>query len=606
MGAQRFSKHASKRPVARAVLWLGVVGMAGLAAAVVGRSGRLPPADFSFNNGTEVTSLDPATLTGLPGGRVVRALFEGLVVQHPETLEPLPGSAESWEISSDGTRYTFHMRANAMWSNGEPVTADDFVQSFRRLLDPRTAAGYASLLWYVKGARTFTSEVDETGTPRNDFSTVGIRAPDPRTLVVDLEFATPFFLDLLANTALCPVHTGSLEEARQRWPESWETEWMRPENMVTNGPFRILLRRINDRMRLVKWDGYWDADNVAMRSIDVLAVEQGSTALNMYLTGAVDFIERINVHLARDMMAREDFVPEPYLGTYLYRVNTTRPPFDDQRVRRALHLTIPRAAICENVLGMGQVPARALVPPFLPKYNGPGSRVAGEGEPQHRTEDDTEEARALLAAAGFGPGGAPLPPLEIHYNTADVHASIAQVVAAAWRHELGIDVKLRNEEWKVFLDSQRSLRFDVSRSSWICDYADPSSYLDIFKSGGENNRTGWGDPDYDRLLARAAREPDERRRMELLAEAEAILTRELPVLPIYYYVHQNAVAPRLGGFHHNVLDAHFPKFLYWMDDEELAARRALDESGRTRVAPHGPAAGLYSPAENRRRAEATH
>jgi len=574
----------------RQVLPLGLLAGAFVAVLGLARGARRVPADFTFNNGNEVTSLDPATLTGLPGGRVARAIFEGLVVSHPRTLEPLPGAAESWEISTDALTYTFRMRHAARWSNGAPLTAHDFVYSFERFLNPLTAANYAYLLWYVKGARAYTSDVDVDGQARHDFSSVGIRAPDEYTLEIELDAPTPFFLDLLTFYTLCPVNRRSIEEARARWPERWELEWLRPENIVTNGPFRIIERRVNDRIRLVKSDSYWDAKNVAMRSIDVLAVEQEATMLNMYLTGDLDFTERINPALAREMLPREDFVPLPYLGTYFYRLNTTRPPFDDVRVRRALHLSLPREEICEQVLGVGQIPAFSLIPPILEGFEG-----ASAGQP------DLSRARALLVEAGYGEGGTPFPTIEIHYNTSEAHSAIAQVVAAAWRDALGINVKLRNEEWKVFLDSQNNLRFDVSRSSWLSDYADPSSFTDVFVSAGENNRTGWSNPEYDRLVALAARERDPQRRMGQLRDAESILMRECPILPIYFYVHQNVVAPRLGGFHHNVLDAHFPKFLYWMDDAELAEKRRAQPADWTRAPAHGPRAGLYSPAQQHER-----
>jgi oligopeptide transport system substrate-binding protein len=552
---------------------------------------RLEPADFTFNNGTEVSTLDPATVTGVPEGRVLRAIFEGLVVKDPLTLAPQPGMAASWEVSEDGLTYTFHMRDDARWSDGHPVTSEDFFYSFERFLNPGTAAYYAYQLWYVRGARAYTKEVDEDGAPINDFSTVGIHTEGPGTLVIELEAPTPFFVDLMGFYPLFPVSRRNIESAQELWPDSWEIRWLRAENIVTNGPYRVLHRRVNDRIRLIKNETYWDADNVALNTIDVLAIEQDATMLNVYLTGGADLIDRVNTNVVREMMEREDFTPVPYLGTYFYRVNTTKPPYDDVRVREALSLTIPRAQIATDIMKMGQVPAYGLVPPGMPGYTSAECR-----------KEDTERARALLEEAGF-PGGEGFPAIEIHYNTSEAHAQIAQVIALAWQRDLGIRAKLRNEEWKVYLDTQNTLRFDVSRAAWIGDYVDPNTFSDMFVTGGENNKTGWGHPEYDRLITAAAATVDPAIRLEQLRQAEELLMKELPILPIYFYVTQNVVAPRLGGYYENIQDEHFPKHWYWMDDDELAAKRATYTDGKSLVDPHGPAEGMYSPAEMRRRAQ---
>ncbi len=551
---------------------------------------RLKPADFTFNNGTEVTTLDPATVTGVPEGRVLRAIFEGLVVKDPLTLAPEPGMAESWNISEDGLTYTFQIRKEARWSDGHPVTAEDFFYSFQRFLDPRTAAYYAYQLWYVRGAKAYTEQVDEKGAPLNDFSSVGIRTEGTHTLVVELEAPTPFFIDLMGFYPIFPVSRRNIESAKEQWPDSWEIRWLRPENIVTNGPYKVLHRRVNDRIRLVKNEFYWDADNVALGSIDVLAIEQDATMLNVYLTGGADLIDRVNTNVVREMMVREDFSPVPYLGTYFYRVNVTKPPYDDPRVREALSLTIPREQISRDIMKMGQIPAYGLVPPGIPGYKGAECR-----------KEDSERARALLAEAGFADGEG-FPALEIHYNTSEAHAQIAQVIALSWQRELGIRAKLRNEEWKVYLDTQNTLNFDVSRAAWIGDYVDPNTFSDMFVTGGENNKTGWGNAEYDQLIADAAATVDPAQRMDLLHQAETILVRELPILPIYFYVTQNVAAPRLGGYFENIQDEHFPKHWYWMDDEELAAKRAGYTGDKELVDPHGPPQGMYSPAEMRRRA----
>lgn len=569
----------------RSVLPFILLGGVFVVAVALAGGARLDKADFTFNNATEVSTLDPARVTGTPEGRVIRCIFEGLTVKHPKTLEPMPGMAESWEISEDGLTYTFNIRRGAVWTNGDPVTAHDFVFSWERFLNPMTAAEYAYQLWYVNGAKEYTTEVDENGNPLNDFATVGIKAQDDYTLVVTLTNPTPFFMDLMGFYPLFPVNKRNLEEAQARWPEDWEIKWLQPENIVTNGPFTVEYRRVNDRIRFRKSETYWDKDNVAFDTIDCLAIEASGTAMNMYLTGEAHYLPNVPINIVRKLLPREDFNPAPFLGTYFYRVNVTKPPLNDPRVRRALALTIDRKSICENITKAGQLPATALVPPGMPGY-----QTVSIGPP------NIAEAKALLAEAGFGPSGTPFPTIEIHYNTLESHRDIAEVVAESWRTNLGIEAKLLNQEWKVYLDTQSNLEYDVSRSAWIGDYADPNTFLDMFLTGGENNKTGWGNAEYDLLIARAGTEFDPVKRMQILREAEQILIDELPILPIYYYSTQNIVAPRLGGFYENIQDEHFPKFWYWMDDAELEQKRAGDSEAVVRVDTVGPKAGKYAPA----------
>ena len=468
--------------MAALVLLLGV----GALLVSVTTSARLERADFVFNNGAEVQTLDPAAVTGVPEGRLLRAIFEGLTVKHPVTLEPLPGMAERWELSEDGRTYRFHLRPDAVWTNGDPVTAHDFEWSWQRCLHPLTAAEYAYQLWYVVGGREFTQlPIDRLYVPGTDAGVwlqempdggvrlgltafalravnpagalellpeegaaleagtviaaapgarfrlpcdarvvarnpdlagtvegvaadpyeaqwllqlelaqplealqqagtlleheayrrewiwphhVGIRATDDLTLEVVLETPTPFFIDLVSFYPLFPVHRRSIEEAQRRFPETWQVQWVRPEHIVTNGPYRIAERRVNDRVRLVKHPGYWDAANVAMETIDVLAVEHYGTMLNLYLMGEVDWIDKISPNLVPRLLEREDFAPVPYLGTYFYRVNVHKPPFDDRRVRRALALTIDRRAICHKIMKAGQIPNWGFMPHGLPSY----------------------------------------------------------------------------------------------------------------------------------------------------------------------------------------------------------------------------------------------
>lgn len=582
MAFQRFLRQVL--PIA---LLLGI-----LAAAVYAtRGARLVPADFVFNNGTELQTLDPATVTGVPEGRAIRMVFEGLLVSHPESLEPQPGGAESWNVSEDGLTYTFQLRRNAHWSNGDTITAEDFLWSFERFLDPRTAAQYAYMAWYIEGAEAFTTEV-ENGAPKNSFDTVAIKKLDDYTLQFKLNAPTPFFLELMAFYPMFPVSRRNIEDAQAKYPNSWRREWLKPENIVCNGPYTVEFRRVNDRVRFKKNPLYWDADNVAFETVDALAVESYTTALNMYLTGACHWIDVPPANVIQELMPREDFNPIPYLGSYFYRVNVTKPPLDNKLVRQALSLAIPRQAITENVTKAGQVPSFSLVPPGLAGYAG------AEMAHGNSYAEDLVRARELITEAGYGPGGKKFPTIEVHYNTADAHRDIAIVIADAWAKNLGVNVRLLNQEWKVYLDTQSSLGYDVSRSAWISDYADPNNFIDLFMTGGENNKTGWGNTEYDRLVRAGNNELDSVERMQLMSDAEAILMDEMAIMPIYYYVTQTTYTPRLGGYHPNVKDEHFPKYWYWMNDEELTAKRAAypNDGRHEEIKAWGPSEGLYAPA----------
>jgi len=452
------------------------------------------------------------------------------------------------------------LREDEHWSNGDDLTAEDFEWSFRRLLEPETAAPNASQLWYVVGARSFTTGSDERGQPvAHDWSTVGIKALDAHTLEMRLVQPLAFFLDVLAFYPLVPVHRRSIEALRELHPQTWTTEWTRPENLVTNGPFRLGERRLNDRIRLTKNERYWDAEHVAFRTIDALAVESWTTALNLYLTGEVDWVDgSIPPSAVPHLIGRADFAPAPYLGLYFYRINTTKPPLNDARVRRALALALDRRDLCDNVLKAGQTRALNFVP-----WGAVGSYTSPPGP----SEDGTA-ARALLAQCGFNAKTKPFPTLELHYNTSEMHRDIAEVIAAQWKDVLGIDVRLVNQEWKVFLDSQATLDYDVSRSSWIADYQDPSTFLEIWTTGNENNKTGWSDAQFDRSIAQARAEREPAKRNSFYAAAEARLLSQMPAIPIYSYVSQNLVSPRLGGFYPNALNEQFPRAWFWKQPGE--------------------------------------
>ncbi len=502
-------------------------------------------ADFSFVNATEVQSLDPQRVSGVPEGRVLRSLFEGLTAPDPKTLIPQPGMAESWRISDDGKTYTFKIRENAKWSDGTRLTSKDFYYSWKRLLIPETAAEYAQLLWYVRGGKDFNEGRTK------DFSTVGISAPDNETFVVELEGPVPFFLDLTHFYPLFPVKREIVERFRKNW--------QKPEHIVSNGAFQLQYRSIRDRIRMVKNEHYWDAANVRLQTVDVFAVESSTTALNLYLTGVVDWITDVPQTVMTKLRERNDFNPYPYLGSYFYRVNLKdknpkkRRFLGDRRVRLALSLGLDRKAITEKVTRAGELPGYSVTPPGIEGY-----------DPPRVPKEDAEKGRKLIQKVLEEFGWKEAPTLTILYNTSESHKDIAEVIQSQWSKRLGLDIKLENQEWGSYLVAQNKLDYDVSRSAWIGDYADANTFLDMWLTGGGNNRTGFANPEYDALIDAANRELDRKKRIALLRKAEALLMHELPLIPIYYYVTKNMVRPYVKGFYPNVQDVHPIKDI-WID-----------------------------------------
>lgn len=509
-----------------------------LSVLVIGCS-RSEKADLVIINGTEPESIDPAIVTGQPEGRLCLALFEGLTNYDPKTAAAVPGIAERWTISEDGKTYTFHLR-RAKWSNGDPITAPDFVWSWQRALSPQTASEYAYQLFYIKNAEDFNSG------KLTDFSQVGVRAVDDHTLVVELANPTPFFLDLCAFQTLSIVHRGCVEK--------WGDDWIKPGKLVCGGPYVVDQWRINDKLRLRRNTNYWNAATVPLEVVDILPVGSPAAALNLYLTGAADVIwdkGLIPTYLLDELRKRPDCHTFGYLGAYYYRFNCAKKPFDDARVRRALSMAVDRRSIVTKITKGGELPATHYTPPGIPGYDPP----PGLGY-------DPQRAKEELAAAGF-PDGKGFPKFQILFNksgggAASVNEQIAIEIRDMWQKTLGIDCEMVNQEWKVYLNSMSSLDYDVARSSWIGDYNDPNTFLDMYVTGGGNNRTGWSHPRYDELIRAAAAERDPRKRAGIFAEAEKLLCiEECPVLPIYFYVGINFFDPsKWDGIYANVLDVH--------------------------------------------------
>ncbi len=517
----------------RAGLWI-VVGLALLGGLCACR--RDPPADLVLHNGREPETIDPQLLTGQADGRIGGSLFEGLTRFDPVTAAAIPGLAERWEISADGRVYDFRMRTNAAWSTGEPIVADDVAWSWRHAVDPRTAADYASQFFYLK-----QGEAIYTGRETN-LSRLGVTADGPHRLRVELNHPTPFFLELLASRVFAVIPRATLETHGDRW--------IRARPLPCSGPYQLDFWRVNDRIRLRRNPHYWDVAHVKSEVIDVLSGDSGHTALNLYLSGAVDFIvdkDMFPAELADTLRERPDFHRYDYLGAYFVRINCTRKPFDDPRVRRALALVVDRSRIVERITRMGEKPSDHLVPDGTGGYSPP----AGLGR-------DVDAARRWLREAGF-PDGRGFRTFGYTFNAeSKLHEQIAVELQAMFREHLGIHMELRPLEWKSYLADMSGQNYDLMRSSWVGDYNDPNTFLDLFLSGGGNNRTGWKDPGYDRLVETANATADRAARFALLQAAESRLVRDgVPIIPLYSYVGFYALdTRRVAGVYPNLLDEH--------------------------------------------------
>jgi oligopeptide transport system substrate-binding protein len=490
------------------------------------------PADLTICNGDEPQSLDPAIITGQLEGRIALALFEGLTTRNAKG-DIIPGMAESWTHSPDGLTYTFHLRPGIKWSNGAPVTAHDFLQSWERALNPETGSEYSYQLYYLVNGEAY-------GTGKlKDFSQVGVKAPDDRTLVVTLAHPTAYFLELTSFQTLCPVYLPCVEK--------YGHDWTKPGKMVSNGPYRLKEWRLNDYILLEANPYYWRP--VAIPRIKVLPTNNATACFNLFYSRKTDLIidkTSIPPELVQDIKGKPYFHANPFGGTSFIRFNVDRKPFDDVRVRKALALALDKKDIVEKITRAGEPIADTLVPPGNAGYKSPPG-----------LSYNPEEARRLLAEAGY-PGGRGFPDVNLLYAARGIGPEMAAEIQALWRRELGItSIHPRGQEWKVYLNTEQVIDFDIAISAWVGDYNDPQTFLDMFVTGGGNNDTNWGNPQYDQMLQTSEATPDPAQRMQILENMESLLVNNVPIVPVYYYVGMSLYYPdKLGGFEPNFVDDH--------------------------------------------------
>ncbi len=517
---------------------------AGLAVALSATlSGGLAAQDvLRVGNMGEPATLDPHHVAGVWEDRIIGDLFMGLTTEGPDG-SVVPGAAESWTVSDDGTVYTFKLRDHK-WSDGTPVTADDFVFALRRILHPETAAKYASLLYPIKNAEELNSA------KMQGMENLAVRAVDARTLEITLKAPTPYFIEQLTHYTAFPVPKHLVEK--------FGDDWIKKENIASNGAYVLEEWVPNTHVRLAKNAGFYDAANVAIEKVEFYPTEDRGAVQKRFRAGEID--------IAKDFASEQfDFLKkelpneihvDPELAIYYYPINTKRPPFDDIRVRKALSMVIDREAITDKVLKTGEIPAYSFVPPGTHNYGDP----AYVGWMETPYAERVKQAKALLAEAGYGPNN----PIKftLSYNTSENHKRIAIAVASMWKKELGVEVELFNQEITPHYDALEQNNFDVARAGWVADYNDPQNFLYLLetRTGGQNYGR-WSNPEFDSLMEQAATTLDMDKRAALLRQAEAIAMAEQPVIPIYYYVSKNLVSQKVSGWIANVKNTQRTRYL---------------------------------------------
>lgn len=513
--------------------------------ALVACAKRESPAESGLRTGTllvgnlaEPQELDPQLISAYTDQNIAVALFEGLCALDERSSQPVPAAAEKWETSPDGLSYTFHLRSSAKWSNGDPLTAHDFVASWRRVLSPSLAAEYAYLLYPLKNA-----EALNTG-KSTDFATLGAEAPDDRTLRITLERPTPYLPALTAQPVWFPINPRVLAkfgDINQRLPA-----WTRPENLVGNGPFTLAEWNPNARLIVTQSPTYWDAANVRLKRIIFFPTESPEVEERNFRAGQVHVTYGLPT-AKLETYRRENPAAlrlDPFLQAIFLRFNTTRAPFTDPRVRRALSLAIDRDAIATSVLRGAGTPARSFTPPECAGYTASAS-----------VPTDFDAARRLLAEAGF-PGGQGLPALDLQLRNDEHQPRVGEVLQAQWKKELGVNLTLTPLEQKTWVQNQQTLNYALSGAGWIGDFVDPVTFLDLFVSGGGNNWTGWTSPAYDTLIRQAAATADPAARHEVFQRAEALLLEQAPIAPVFFGTRAYLIHPAVKGWEPSLLGLH--------------------------------------------------
>jgi oligopeptide transport system substrate-binding protein len=524
--------------------WAVLAGVLALGA-LAGCSKRSLPVDegirtqtLLFGNAAEPADLDPQVIYAFTDSEIAYSLFEGLTKLDGTTSVPNPAAATSWDVSPDGKVYTFHLRKEARWSNGDPVTADDFVYSIHRVLTPAFAANYSYMIWPVKNAEAFNSG------KLTDFSQVGAKALDAQTLQLTLERPTPYLPALVSHTTWLPVHKASVEKFGRM--DEKGTKWTRPGNLVGNGAFTLVEWNPDARVAVERNPLYWNAANTRLRRVEFYPIEKPDLEELNYRSGQLHSTYSLPMSKVDTYRQHQpsDLEVDQVLATFYLFLNVTKPPFDNLKLRQALIHALPREQLCHDITNATYPPAHELTPPNCGGYT---ARAA--------VSDDFDLARKLLAEAGY-PGGAGLAPIEVQCYEGEVPLRMLEAIQAIWLKELNVHITIAQLEQKTLFQNQKDKNYTMAYSGWIADYPDPLTFLDVFLTNGGNNWAGWSNKEFDRLLDQAGNTADAAARLELFQKAEGILLEDAPIIPLYHRPQVYARSSAIRGWTTTILGFH--------------------------------------------------
>jgi oligopeptide transport system substrate-binding protein len=523
-------------------LLAGVLVLPGCSSPEGGTSGRtsnappVPAGVVRFNQNASPKFLDPSLLYDIPSFNAVIHLFEPLVRTNPDG-EYIPADAESWTHSDDYMTWTFKLRPGGKWSNGAPRTAHDYVYGIRRILTPATGANYASMVFmFLEGGEEFYKSEGK------DDSNLGIRALDDLTIEYRLVNPAPYFLSLVQHSAWFPLHEGTIKEHGDSW-------WTKPETYVSNGPFKLDQWLPKDRLVMSKNPHFWDAENIHFNQVIMRLIENESTEQQAFLAGDIDMTASIPSREADQWRDKPEFFSKPMIGKEYIAINNKRAPFDNVDVRRAFSLAINRPLITERITRKGETPSKGFIPRGIIMHTGKDYRDHAPAFIDNSNyEESVKKAKEAIARAGYGPGGKSMGRIEHAYNETEMNRDVAEILQRLWSDTLGVETSLAVMEWPTLLDKLENLDYAICRGSWIGDYADPLTFLEIFESTNGNNRTGYASAKYDAAFEAARSERDADKRLELLIECERILLEEDAVIaPVFERVISVLKRPELEG-----------------------------------------------------------